>query len=572
MDSSSQPHQSISPNASTPTSNGVDLIKKNGKKKITKQKHAVHSESSDHQNLLLQDGSSLSSTSSSTYTTSSHHKGGGGFNVCNRIRNLKRSSLLTSHNDVVGALALPTGMAIAAVLSRVLEQKDATEDRMSVDHLSKIFTSAVGESLANVFGDKYGCFVNNFEKSFRSTLMTLQLVNESTQNDRRESFGESNKEKYCTNPTSSTYLNIEENSVSDTQEKSYRSEPVLNTINDQEKSNTFEENEVHMQPNLMNRSLSLHGEHLNQQLTYPSKVLPSFTTESVHNTLARSVIEQSRSNDLKEFEIGLIMKKMQLKEAQISLNSDSNLLERFKLSMDVSKASFRAEKFKVELKDARHAELLKTCIDCLVAGMLIMLAALAYGTYVYSPQRLIEATASCAPLQQSTPWWMPNSVSYVSSGLHTLRCQVQVAFRMLFGVLMILSMAYLIVQRSGTSKQAMPVTFIVLLLGVACGFAGKFCIDTLGGSGNHWLFYWEALCLLHFFSNVCTPTLFVILNGPITVTEQPRSSRIFPFWIRRFMFYSTSLGVLPLMCGLMPFSGPREWRDHFSSLILKTIH
>lgn len=517
---------------------------------------------------------------SSRQDSCSTHKGGG-FNVSNNYRNFRKGCASVNRNDVVGALALPTGMAIAAVLSQVLEQRDASEDRMSVDHLSKVFTLAVGESLSNVFGNKYDCFVHNFEKSFRSTLMTLRLVNGSSQNDRGEFLGESKAGKYCSDPTSCRYLNGEETSACRTCENVRRSEAVLNTINNQEEPNTSEEktvnqeepntseeNEVNIQPNLMSRALSLHDGHRNQQLTYISNNVPSYMDGTMQNTLERSVMEQSRSNDLKTFEIGLIMKKMQLKEAQLALNSDSNFLERFKLSVGISKVSFKAEKFETELKDARHAELLKTCIDCLVAGLLIMLAALAYGTYIYSHQRLIEATASCDSVPESKSWWMPKPVSSISSGLHTLRCQVQVVFRMLFGVLMILSVTYLLLQRSGTSKQAMPVTFILLLLGVGCGFAGKFCIDTLGGSGNHWLFYWEAQCLLHFLSNICTPALFIILNGSITVTERSRSSRVCPFWIRRFLFYSTILVVLPLLCGFIPFAGLGEWRDHFSSLIL----
>lgn len=46
----------------------------------------------------------------------------GGFNVSNRYRNPKKGlggSTSANQNDVVGSLALPTGMAIAAVLSQV---------------------------------------------------------------------------------------------------------------------------------------------------------------------------------------------------------------------------------------------------------------------------------------------------------------------------------------------------------------------------------------------------------------------------------------------------------------------
>lgn len=113
----------------------------------------------------------------------------------------------------------------------------------------------------------------------------------------------------------------------------------------------------------------------------------------------------------------------------------------------------------------------------------------------------------------------------------------------------------------------MPITFILLLLGLACGLAGKFCIDTLGGSGYHWLFYWEILCLLHFFSNVWTSALFFILHGPVNVSQGMKISTMFPYWIRRLLFYCIILLCLPLLSGLMPFASPGTWKDHFKLLI-----
>lgn len=154
-----------------------------------------------------------------------------------------------------------------------------------------------------------------------------------------------------------------------------------------------------------------------------------------------------------------------------------------------------------------------------------------------------------------------------NSGLHMIRCQVQVVSRMAFGVIMILAIAYLLLQRSATSNQAMPVTFIVLLLGVACGLAGKLCIDTLGGSGLLWLMYWETLCLLHLFANIFTSALFLILHGPVGVSQGKSRRTIFPYWIRRVVFYAILLVFLPLVCGLVPFAGVGEWKDHFFLLI-----
>ncbi|KAI3747421.1 hypothetical protein L6452_09878 [Arctium lappa] len=508
--------------------------------------------SSDHP----QRSSNASSSSSST-TSNLLHPRSKGIRISNNRRNPRVSNgpVLRRQSGIeADALALPLGMSMAAFVAQVLERKDATGEKMSADHLSQICTLAVKESLSNVFGDKFDCFVSNFERSFQSTLMTLRVITESSGNREER-----------------PYLNGEGSSTCDSGGNDFKFDMKENGSTCQDQTTVVGEDEeiVHLDP-VYNELAVLDDSRNGQQLAcvLPNQLHSGVNNQSMLSTLERSVSEQTRSNDLKAFEISLIMKKMKLKEAQIAVDCDSNYLERFKLSMGISKASFRAEKFKTELEDSRHAQLLKKCVDCLVAGLLIMLACLAYGTYVHSHQRLIDATESCTPIKESSSWWIPNPMAFFSSGFQILRCQVQVISRMLFGVLMIIAITYLLIQRSGTANQTMPVTFILLLLGVVCGFAGKLCIDTLGGSGNHWLFYWEVLCLVHFFANVCTSMLFLILHGPVTVTEKSVSGKVFPipYWLRRFVFYGTVLAGLPLVCGLIPFAGPGEWLEHFVSM------
>ena len=149
-----------------------------------------------------------------------------------------------------------------------------------------------------------------------------------------------------------------------------------------------------------------------------------------------------------------------------------------------------------------------------------------------------------------------------NSRLHVLWCQVEVFSRMAFGVLMIFAVAYLLFQRSSTSTHTMPITFMLLLSGVACGYCGKLCVDTLGGNGYLWLLYWEILCLLHFLSIVCRSTLFLILHGPVNAAQTSKGNIIVSHRIRRFMFYATLLVFLPLSCGLMPFASLGQWKDH----------
>lgn len=145
--------------------------------------------------------------------------------------------------------------------------------------------------------------------------------------------------------------------------------------------------------NCLNQQLSLF--HERDHLACVSG--PSAAAANQLSTSEKSVMEQARSNDLKALEISLTMKKLKLKEADLALSYDSNHLQRSKLAMGLSKASFKAEQFKTQLEDTRRDVLLKKCLDCLVAGLFIMSGSLFYGAYVYSYKRITDATASCSP-------------------------------------------------------------------------------------------------------------------------------------------------------------------------------
>ncbi|XP_012469905.1 protein CPR-5 [Gossypium raimondii] len=495
-----------------------------------------------------------SSSSCSAYSSSVQK----GMRLSSKRRNLRVRFGPVRRADVrdVDSIALPLGMSFAAVVAQVLEKIDVTNERLPPDYLSLICTSAVRESLANVFGDKFDCFARNFEKSFGSTLRTLRLINDSSKH----------KEKYPSNPNNVESSSDETRSRNSFDIKDSYLEVDRPSVSTQNQLNIHEEVQENILTGSLNRELVIHGQ-VNQLACFNPRT-GSVADQSVRSTIEKSVIEQVRSNDLKTLELSLTMRKLKLKEEQLALNFDSNHLERSKLAMGISKASFKAEKFKNELKDTGQAELLKKCIDCLVAGLLFMSFLLMYGAYVYSYKRITDATSSCnLSLEDSKSWWLPKQVSSLNIGFHTLKCQVQVVSRMMFGVILILAVAYLLIQRSGTSNQTMPVTFLLLLLGIGCGLAGKFCVDTLGGNGYYWLFYWEILCFLHFLANVFTSMLFIILHGPVNISQRT-SSTLLPYWIRRSLFYSIMLFILPLLCGLMPFAGLFEWKDHFLQLVL----
>ncbi|ERN08296.1 protein CPR-5 isoform X1 [Amborella trichopoda] len=451
---------------------------------------------------------------------------------------VERCSSSSGDDQVLEALGYPLGMSIAAVFSKAL---DTPREKMPADHISKLCSNAMKESFLHFFGDRFNAFVGNFEKSFGSTLKTLQLVDRASTD--------------------------EKTTVPCLSEVKVNPSIPLPSANICDSGGGVEESDENIAETSISQQVVLHG-HVNQQLVQVAQSIDDIRfRQSVMGTFEKSVIEQARSNDLKTCEIGLIIRRMRLKEAQLALDSDSNSLQRVKLSMDVSKASFKEEKLKDQMKDSGHAELIKMCNDCLVAGMLIMSASLGYAVYTYSYDRITEATMSCTPSSKgSSKSWFRNPMDLMIPQLQYVRCQFIVMSRLLFCMFMVLAIAYLLLQRSGSSRQTMPLTFILILLGVFCGFAGKLCVDGLGGSGYWWLAYWEVLCALHLFANCFTPALYFILNGPIAISFRKKEKVRIPYWIRVFVFYSCILVIHPVLCGLVPFASLHDWKDHFSTL------
>lgn len=228
--------------------------------------------------------------------------------------------------------------------------------------------------------------------------MTLQVINKSTSgggNTRPNKRG-----GYSSEGAAVLSFSKLDNSTSDSGIEECWSETLSQASSRDEQSSSREDIQCNTGISLINQQLILHNRDNMEQLDLVSPRQRSGPFDSSNNgtalsTLERSVMEQARSNDLKTFEMRLVMKKLQLKERQLELSSDSNFLERCKLSLGFSKTSFKFNKFKTQLEDTRHAELLKRCIDCLVSGLLIMLASIGYGVFVFSHQRIIEVTEAC---------------------------------------------------------------------------------------------------------------------------------------------------------------------------------
>lgn len=222
--------------------------------------------------------------------------------------------------------------------------------------------------MLQIYGDRFESFMRNFEKSFGSTLRTLHLINEAPvcQQDMPQ------------------YRYKDANSVSETNLSGADSH---GRIHDAQKDISL---------NSMGNQIILHS-GVNQQLVcLPRSRSTPELEQHILSVFERSVNEQSRSNELKELEIGLGVRRLQLKESQLNLSSYSHMLEKTKVAMGLEKASFKKEKFKTQMEDSRYAELLRKLIDMHLTAVVLMSVCFGYGTYTYSYQRITAVTAACA--------------------------------------------------------------------------------------------------------------------------------------------------------------------------------
>ncbi|GAU11610.1 hypothetical protein TSUD_346020 [Trifolium subterraneum] len=270
--------------------------------------------------------------------------------------------------------------------------------------MAQMCSSAIKESLSSVFGDKLDGLTRNFEQSFDSTLNTLRLIYESSSSNELHKLNNMRLEI----PSSK----ISRDCSRDIVKEDGQSGPLSHThaeIIDQSISCEEEvRDNFHMES--ITRDLALH-EQSNQMVCFSPTSSGALVNNPVISTFEKSIVEQCRSNDLKTVELGLAMKKMKLKETELALRYDLNDLQRSKLAVEISKTSFKAEKFKTKLEDTRYGELSKKCIDCLIASLFIMSSSLFYGAYVYNFERINEAAESCAPPEEeSSSWWTPNCI------------------------------------------------------------------------------------------------------------------------------------------------------------------
>ncbi|CAM6106033.1 unnamed protein product [Calypogeia fissa] len=307
-------------------------------------------------------------------------------------------------------------------------------------------------------------------------------------------------------------------------------------------------------------------------------VVPPFLNYGVRANTRQTLLEryveaQETQNHLKQLELAHSMKHLLVKKDHLQLQSESNVLMRENVDLGRSKIELKEFELEDGKLTAAHRDLSRTCADELVAGLCVMLLALAYGAWKFSYTRLSRVVTMCQ-LPPREPrhggWlgtnWMANAMDAISWQMQALTCEVTKAGRMLAGLILIAFITSSLLRRSVTSSsQTMPATIIIVVLAGICGFAGKISIDSLGGDGYLWLLFWETLCFLHAFATTCTPWLYKYLYGPSSKFYQSGASSWMKFCsiCARFSFHTFLAFVLPTMAGLLPFASLNDLNAAF---------
>ncbi|OAE33583.1 hypothetical protein AXG93_2139s1360 [Marchantia polymorpha subsp. ruderalis] len=283
-----------------------------------------------------------------------------------------------------------------------------------------------------------------------------------------------------------------------------------------------------------------------------------------YNLFERSVAAQEHHNRLLTWELHHKMKGLAIKEQHLHLHSESNSLMKDNVDLSRTKVEFKENELQDRKLTLAYYNFNRTCADELVAGLCVMLTALSFSFWKFSYDRLTTVVTVCQPSVRETHeggWmgtnWMYNSLNLLTYQMQAFMCEAAKLSRMVFGIIVIAMVTSTLLRRSVTSSsQAMP----AIVLGGMCGFAGKISIDSLGGSGIHWLVLWECLCLIHALATCFTSLLYHFLHGDPgrNYFEKASLASRISTGITFFAFHSVLVFFLPVMAGLLPFASPED--------------
>lgn len=201
--------------------------------------------------------------------------------------------------------------------------------------------------------------------------------------------------------------------------------------------------------------------------------------QAVMNQLVANRLKM-RELELQNQQLGLTTEGLALKTEGLELKSESNFVGRQRNELEREKIRLRAASY----AEARAGAFARRCADELVAGLVVMVTALVWAGFRYGYPNLQAKLQECRAVQvkHSRSMWGRFGLQAVSDNLaarlQVLGCQVAVTGRLGMGLVVGGFMASLLLRQNvAGSVRVMPSTVLLLVLGGACGYAGKQAVD-----------------------------------------------------------------------------------------------
>ncbi|XP_024532087.1 uncharacterized protein LOC112346738 [Selaginella moellendorffii] len=264
--------------------------------------------------------------------------------------------------------------------------------------------------------------------------------------------------------------------------------------------------------------------------------LVAFTTGSSVAIFQETLMEQRRSNSLKEMELVCAMRGLKLKERELDMQEAS--IDIGKETLDVSKSTlkFNVSKAGRDEMAAACADFRRSTSDYFLAGLLIMFAFTAFCVWRNLPEWFSTLRDSCSAAPATKQAWY-NFVGSITGNTNYWLCIARGSAGAILGVLLCLLLLFICKKTLSSTKRAMPMT--IFMVGGSCvGVVGKEIVYLLGGQGWNWMVVWLLSCLVHACTHFFTEFFIKLLSRSRVV---------------KIVFHSTLAVGLPLGAGLAGF-------------------
>lgn len=232
-----------------------------------------------------------------------------------------------------------------------------------------------------------------------------------------------------------------------------------------------------------------------------------------------------------------------------ALVAQSNVLFESKLKMSHTKLT-------MSRTAAIEKKIYETCISVLVSGQIATIAGTCWAMCYFGYNSLYEKCQCDLKSEGSTSWktWFaPSLTSSIQGVSQSISCQLCVWISIVAGLTIMVPLCWILHKAAKHRNQYFYLVTVVEIF--AAGFLGFSSVNKLGGNGARWIICWETLIVCSSLGALFPASIFKILEGYSPEEDPPEGKFQLwpPKWMRRAIFQTTTIFVLPFTASIIPF-------------------